>query len=70
MSKERKGHKICFDKAQNIRDTVKYSIKLCKNVPETVVESLREDARTDADFHRDADEEFRCGYGPAVRKKA
>ena len=69
MSKEQKGHKVCFDKAESIRTMVELAVANFEKVPRNVASVLREGAKVDSDFHRDTDEEFQYGYGPAVQKE-
>ena len=69
MSKERKGHKVCFDKAESIKTMVEYTVSALDRVPKNVASILREDAKVDAKFHKDEDKKFKLGHGPAVRKR-
>ena len=49
---------------------VEHTVSIFERVPVSVVNRLKENAKVDADFHREADEEFKYGHGPAVQKKA
>lgn len=68
MDNERKGHKICDEKAENIRQIVRLSIKSTGRLPERVAQALRNDARVDASLHKGLRDNFTIGGGPAVKK--
>ena len=69
MSKERKGHKVCLDIAENTKETVEKAISALDKVPKNVVSILREGARADSKFHREQDKRFKYGHGPAVQER-
>ena len=69
MSKEREGHKVCFETAQNIRTLVKQAISGFERIPKNVASTLRNDAKADSKFHREIDKEFKYGNGPAVQER-